>query len=748
MKNLIFVIALFLVFVFSGCGDSAAQTKCETSLDCAIGFVCNTTAGKCQRPDSADNSDSGDSTDSSSSTDSDNNADSGDRTDSEDSSDSSDSDNLSEKTSIMCDCFGKQYEVPSFASKHGAAWCKDDEDEDGIPNCIEVPKGVPVDTDEDGTPDYKDKDSDGDGVPDSEECSDFAKNEKCPDADDDGILNYRSTDSDGDGILDYEECPDYEQNQKCPDGDKDKLPDYIDNDSDGDGIPDRTETSDDTDGDGIPNYLDLDSDGDGIPDSEECPDFEKNQKCPDANGNNIPDFMETDSDGDGLPDNQEVFCENLGIHSKSKQDTDGDGYSDLAEVLVGSDPCDAGSGVKDAGVKFYFELPYEGEKQNDTLVFSPQVQKADIFFNVDTTSSMGDEISKLKNTLSSTIIPGIKAKITDSAFGVSYFDDFPTGPTGSFFNPQTPYGSGSDRPFGLLQSPTTDTALAQAGVNKLTLHNGKDFPESGYESLYKIATGVELSWNGGSVAAGGVGFREGAIPIVFHITDDAAHDSSNTPYEPSYVYTVFNQSQVIDAMNAIGAKVVSVVSEGGDTTTATNQLTTVSNETGAVVPNCANAGRTTLLYTIESNGSGLDSSAVNGVDALIKYAKFDVRVEPADDLNDPSLDTSCFLKKVEALQYIPVDDCAATIVANPAAFNGADFNNGFKNFSTGTSTAGTPGNKLTFNVEAQNDCFPQETEAKMFKAYINVIDNKTGSVLDTQPVTIIVPAKESSTGNY
>ena len=729
MKKMIFAVAVFIAFVFCGCGGSGEEEKvCQSSLDCEIGFVCN--SGKCKRPDEADSADSGDTF-----------ADTADSGDSTVDTDTSDTGNPGGKTGIMCDCFGKQYEVPSFASEHKAAWCKADEDEDGIPNCIEAPKGVPVDTDENGTPDYKDKDSDGDGIPDSEECSDFSENEMCRDTNGDGMPDYRDIDSDGDGILDSKECPDYEQNHKCPDADEDEIPNYIDDDSDGDGIPDRTETDDDTDGDGIPNFLDLDSDGDGIDDAKECPKL----PCRDSNDNNVPDFMETDSDGDGLPDNQEVFCTDLGVHSSTSRDIDGDGFSDLAEVLIGSDPCNAAEGVKDKGVKFYFELPYEGEKQNDTLVFSPQVQKADIFFNVDTTGSMSGEINTLKNTLSSTIIPGIKAKITNSAFGVSYFDDFPTGPNGFL---QTPYGSGSDRPFGLLQSPTTDTSVAQAGVNQLSLHNGSDAPESGYESLYKIATGVALSWNGGSVAEGGVGFREGAIPIVFHITDAAAHDSSNTPYSSSYVYTIYNQSQVISAMNAIGAKVVSVVSEGGDTTTATNQLTAVSSGTGAVVPSCANVGRTTLLYTIKSDGSNLDSSAVNGVDALIKYASFDVRVEPADDLNDPSLDTSCFLKKVEALEYQPVDSCAATIVATPAAFNGADYNNGFTNFSTGTSTAGTPGNKLTFNVEAMNDCFPEEKEAKMFKAYINVIDNKTGSVLDTQPVTIIVPAQKSGSENY
>ena len=739
MKHLsVVIIAVFAAFVFFGCGGSGDEAKmCESSLDCEIGFVCNTVSGRCQRPDEADTSDSGDTFADTS--------DSGDSTDSGD-SDTSDTGSTSGRSGIMCDCFGKQYEVPSFASEHGAAWCKADEDSDGIPNCIEAPKGVPVDTDEDDTPDYKDKDSDGDSIPDSEECSDFAEKEMCLDTNGDGMPNYRDIDSDSDGILDSVECSKeyYEQNQKCPDTDENEVPNYIDDDSDGDGIPDRTETDDDSDGDGIPNYIDPDSDDDGIPDAKECPTL----PCRDSNDNSVPDFKETDSDGDGLPDSQEVFCPDLGIHSATSRDVDGDGYSDLAEVLVGSDPCNAAEGVKDKGVKFYFELPYEGEKQNDTLVFSPQVQKADIFFNVDTTGSMGEEIDKLKNSLSSVIIPGVKTKISDSAFGVSYFDDFPVNGYGYITYLWT---TCNDMPFGLLQSPTTDTSAAQAGVNQLSLRCGADGPESGYESLYKIATGVELSWNGGSVPTGGVGFREGAIPIVFHITDAVAHDSSisSYAYDSSYVYTIYSQSQVISAMNAIGAKVVSVLSSAGsDTTSARNQLTAISNGTGAVVPSCANAGRTTLIYEIDGNdGSGLDSSAVNGVDALIKYSSFDVRVEAAGD-NDPSLDTSCFLKKIEALEYQPVDSCAATIVATPAAFNGADYNNGFSNFSTGTSTAGTPGNKLTFNVEAMNDCFPQEKEAKMFKAYINVIDNKTGSILDTQPVTIIVPAKESGSENY
>ena len=516
------------------------------------------------------------------------------------------------------------------------------------------------------------------------------------------------SDSDEDIIPDSDPVEEPEKDDEITDEDVDA---YSDSDSEND-----------TDA-----YSDSDSENDSDTYSEINSDVDSNIVSDADVDNNF------DADGDGLPDNQEVFCENLGVHSSTSKDTDGDGYSDLAEIMIGSDPCNVASGVEGAGVKYYFELPYEGEMQNLSLVFSPHVQKADIFFNVDTTGSMGGEINTLKSSLSSTIIPEIRAKITDSAFGVSFFDDFPVNGYG------TP---GTDLPFGLLQSPTTDIALAQAGVDGLELHSGSDTPESGYESLYKIATGAELSWNGGSVATGGVGFRSGTIPIVFHITDAAAHDSSNNPYNSSYVYTVFNQSQVISAMNTIGAKVVSVVSAGGvQTGMVKSQLSAVSNGTGAVVPSCANAEVTTLLYSIESDGSGLDSSVVNGVDALIKYTSFGVRVEVVGDLEDPSIDTSCFMKKITALEYLPINDCAATISVSPAAFNGADYNNGFSNFSMGTSTSETQGNRLRFKVEALNDCFQQKQEAKMFKVYVNLIEHVTGSVLDTQSITVIVPAK-------
>lgn len=671
LRRLFAVYFLLTAAIFSGCQndstDPVLDQVCSVDKPCPIGYDCNLVTGKCEL--------AGD--DGSTVLPDDNNL--------PDDGTLSDSDNFIPKDDVKCDCFGTEYAVPAkFGNIQG--WCKADEDSDGIPNCIEVANGVEVDTDEDSTADYKDTDSDGDGISDSRECS----NLPCKDTDSDGITDYRDNDSDDDGLTDDVEC----FSDPCVDSDSDGDPDYLDTDSDNDGVPDVRETAKDTDKDGMPNFLDDDSDGDGIADSVECPSI----PCVDSDKDGVPDFVDTDSDGDGLPDPQEVDCTTLGIHSRTQADTDGDGYSDLAEILIGSDPCNAAEGVKDKGVKFYFELPYQGEQKEDTLTFAPTVKKADIFFNVDTTGSMGGEISTLKSSLSNNIIPGVRARISDSAFGVAWFND-----------PQ----------HGISNVPVTDIGTAQNSVNNLYAGvpgDGGDCDEQGYASLTNVAS------NGG--------WRDKTIPIVMHISDAPSKADRNT---------------AINALNAKGIKAIGIfASDGCSGATASSQLTDLSNSTGAVVPECAGAGRTVLKYDVNGNGSGLNDAVINGIDALVKYSIFSLYVVPVDDGDTGTIDTACFLKKVEALEYIPVDACAASIVATPAAFNGSAYNNGFNNFSTGTSSATNPGNKLNFKVVAQNDtCYESSAVAKLFKAFINVVDNGTGSILDTQEVTIIVPGKVS-----
>jgi gliding motility-associated-like protein len=209
----------------------------------------------------------------------------------------------------------------------------------------------PIDTDNDGKPDYLDTDSDGDGIPDSVEKGTGTTPQ---DTDGDGIPNHLDLDSDNDGILDA-----YENNVCVPtvalcDVDGDGIPNYMDLDSDNDSIPDVIESNgrdDNNDGKadgasnskGIPSSAttgntppntdalgyadpyDLDSDNDGIPDSIEK--GSNGSKPRDSDGDGIPDYRDIDSDGDGNTDQGEGEI----------SDCDGDGIPDYLDTDLCTD---------------------------------------------------------------------------------------------------------------------------------------------------------------------------------------------------------------------------------------------------------------------------------------------------------------------------------------------------------------------------------------------------------------------------
>jgi len=561
-------------------------------------------------------------------------------------------------------------------------------------------------------------------------------------------------DSDGDGLLDGEEVA--------------AGLDPRNPDTDGDTISDGDDGLVDSDGDGTINALDTDSDGDTIPDSVEAGDADWHTVPVDTDLDRVPDFLDPDSDGDGLADSQEPWCANLGLSGRTLRDTDGDGDSDLAELTIGSDPCNPADLVTSGhGVEFFFELPYKGTQQHDYLYFSPTIQRTDVFFNVDTTGSMGGEINNLKTGLSSTIIPAVQARVTDSAFGVAYFDDYPMSPFGV-----ANYNAGHDRVFQLVQSPTTNTTTAQNQVNTLYTGNGNDGPESTFESLYLLATPGASTWSytaptlpAGTL--GGVGFRQQSVPIVLHITDAVSHVPAD--YAAYGISNSHSAAQAIAALNAIGARVITLNSGTAD---SSGHLTQISTSTGANLPvcsfkdtsntwrcganmcctNCSTGactgvapvgGMCKLLYSISSAGAGLGTAVVDGIDGIVKYSTFNVYTTWRRDPANTVFDTSCFVKSVVAYQYIapPLEpEASCNPVASPASYQGASYNNGFANFAAGTSSTSRPGSQLVFDVIAENiNCAPPSTTSNTYLVYIDVIDQITGSVLDTQIAFILVP---------
>ena len=168
-----------------------------------------------------------------------------------------------------------------------------DNDNDGILN-IDEGNGC-VDTDADGIPDSKDIDSDNDGITDNEEWqregyfiapkeTDLNKN-GWDDAYDnlDSIkgIYYHPIDSNNDGV------PDFIDNNS----DDDEIPDYIEGyDTNHDGVPDISILNCDTDKDGLDDAFDVTSCWSEANNPVGC-----NSPLPDLNKNGIRDWRETEN---------------------------------------------------------------------------------------------------------------------------------------------------------------------------------------------------------------------------------------------------------------------------------------------------------------------------------------------------------------------------------------------------------------------------------------------------------------------
>jgi large repetitive protein len=231
------------------------------------------------------------------------------------------------------------------------------------------------DTDADGVPDFRDLDTDNDGVFDVVEAglgdtdnnalldSGVAVTGTPRDSDSDGIGDFRELDADNDGtrdivtagfgsldtnndgrldaVLDRDDDGIADVRDRSPltfganlDSDGDGVPDATDLDLDNDGIPNAADGPDDTDGDGIPNLLDLDSDNDGIADVVEAGGIDADNNgvidgFTDTNANGLADSVETARGGTPLP---LPDTDRDGIDDHRDTDSDGDTLDDIIEA--------------------------------------------------------------------------------------------------------------------------------------------------------------------------------------------------------------------------------------------------------------------------------------------------------------------------------------------------------------------------------------------------------------------------------
>ncbi|MFH6604819.1 gliding motility-associated C-terminal domain-containing protein [Maribacter algicola] len=226
----------------------------------------------------------------------------------------------------------------------------------------------PIDSDGDTKPDFRDIDSENDGIPDNIEAQTTTGyvSPSGNDDDGDGLDNaYEGTGDQGLTVVntDGADEPDYldrdtdndtvADNNEGNDFDYDGVPDwaFTGTDTDGDGLDDGYEGSDvddgfdvndeiddpatdlpDTDGTEDVNYRDIDDDGDGIDTPDEDADGDGDPTNDDTDGDGTPDYLdpdtapETDTDGDGVPDTVDLDDDNDGILDTTEDpDLDGDG---------------------------------------------------------------------------------------------------------------------------------------------------------------------------------------------------------------------------------------------------------------------------------------------------------------------------------------------------------------------------------------------------------------------------------------
>jgi DNA/RNA endonuclease G (NUC1) len=249
---------------------------------------------------------------------------------------------------------------------------------DPVERCVEAgTNGVnpPLDTDNDGTPDFTDTDDDNDGQSDTDEIAcgsdPLNANSMSTDTDGDHQPDCVDTDDDNDGVLDAQDnCP-LVSNAGQTDTDGDTIGDACDPDDDNDGVADTADNCPltantnqaDFDNDGVGDACDPDDDNDGVADgADQCPNTPPNTQvnaagCPDADGDGVadaadncpyvPNANQADFDHDGFGDACDADDDNDGVMDANDQcpntppgtqvnaagcpDADGDGIADTGD---------------------------------------------------------------------------------------------------------------------------------------------------------------------------------------------------------------------------------------------------------------------------------------------------------------------------------------------------------------------------------------------------------------------------------
>ena len=370
-------------------------------------------------------------------------------------------------------------------------------------------------------------------------------------------------------------------------------------------------------------------------------------------------------------------------------------------------------------------------------------------------------IETLRTNLS-TIVAGVQMAIPDVRVGVGSFDSMPFLPAGQ-------PGSPGDYTLWVRQAMSPDVAASQRAFNAMhTIDDdtgqrffGGDNPEDQTEAIYEVIQGggshghetdaaalrsvhhaLDPAGNGwvprvdpardcGASATNpryGWGcFAEGRVPIVVLASDAPWYDGCFASDAASYRSSQgHNCEEVVTALNARGGFFVGIdvgLGLGGATYINSQVLATRTHTTdGAGAPVVFGPGRAV---------GAVAAQVVDAVTRLASSSRQDITTRTEGDpaaVGIPTGHTTAdFIRAVVPLRGVP---------AMPEGYERQDMT---------TFYSVSPTTRVEFRADFFNDFVEGAATARLFRATINVL-GRGGTVVDTRPVFIVVPAQGSGIG--
>ncbi|AKF10686.1 hypothetical protein [Sandaracinus amylolyticus] len=601
-------------------------------------------------------------------------------------------------------------------------------------------------------------DRDGDGI------GDLDEGDAAPD--EDGVESRLDRDADGDGIDDAIEAGDTRCDTAPVDGDRDGAPDFLDLDSDDDTIADAHEGANDADLDGIANFRDLDADDDGVPDADEAGDDDLATPpaicAAESPTDGAADYADLDRDDDGLADGEELA---LGTDA-CDVDSDDDGQGDLVEGAYERVNCpegvDCGCATRASCTippQHFYVVLAQGESATRDLEFGTSIRRADVFFLVDTTASMGPTLAQVRDTIATAetgLVDRITRTIPDAWFGAGEHRDFPFAGHGGTGDEPLRIASGMRDARGAQALRDAFVAMEAAG--------GGDPPEAQTEALLRIVTGEAETWTyrrsdgvetsyalphyaGDCLETtwGAPCFRDASLPVIVIFTDTCSRNGPTGESSACGTYDgvappLARWDDAIAAMNARSAKVIGVNTSSITCETTPDAsgyapcffLRRTAEATGSVDVD----GRP-LVHDLPGSAdlATFATTVASAVERLATRVPLDVDTVVRDDPSDEvGVDARAFIGA-------RVPACRAGLSTCWAAPEGVAHEDAVGGLDDARFLDVVPGTRITFRITFRNETRPGGARSEVHVAFVDVRGEGT-AILDTRQVYVVVPAND------